>query len=278
MMKKNVFLAVAIALVTVGSSTWAATTWDLTNNGNCNSSSNGSTCTGSAAIGVSGWSTGTGAIGSTTSGNAFAAAKVYNWGSNGLGVVGVNENSSTTGPHAADNVYGTDAFLIKFSSGPVNLSTVNIGWNGTDNTTGSYKDSDLSVLAWTGSSSGPSMTGALLAGASGLVNSGWTLIGNYADVGASNGTSSGGAATVTNSVFSSYWLISAYNSAAFGSSSKNGGTLTDTNDAFKLLSVAGNTCKGTQCTPGQTPEPGSIALLGAGMLGLLATRRKFAKK
>lgn len=274
-MKKNVFLAVALALVTVGSSTWAATTWSLTNNGNCNSGTSGSTCTGSAAIGVSGWSTGTGAVGSTTSGNAFAAAKVYNWGSNGLGVVGVNENPSTTGPHAIDNVYGTDAFLINFSSGPVNLSAVTIGWNGTDNTTGSYKDSDLSVLAWTGGSSGPNMSGAALSGLTGLLSSGWKLIGNYADVGA---TSSNSVSTLDSSTFSSYWLISAYNSAAFGSSSKNGGTLTDTNDAFKLLSVAGNTCKGTQCTPGQTPEPGSIALLGAGMLGLLATRRKFAKK
>jgi hypothetical protein len=268
MMKRNIYLAIAIAMGACGSSAWASSTWSQNLVADCTSNATSQSCSGTPSVAVSGWST-------TGSGSTFAAATVYNWGTSaGLGVVASNESSSQTGPHATDNVGSIDAMLLNFTSGPVNLSNLSIGWNGTDNATTTngitYNDSDLSILAWTGVGT-PTMSG------SGLLGAGWTLIGNYGNVGSLTGNT----ATATNSIYSSYWLISAY-STAYGTTSSNGQSLNQGNDAFKVLSVAGNTCTGTvsgsQCNPNKTPEPGSIALLGVGMLGLLASRRRLVKR
>ena len=204
------------------------------------------------------FSTGTGTITAPTSGTTFAAASLYNWGSAGLGVVAVNEDSTTTGPHAADNINGVDAVRLSFSSA-VTLKSATIGWNGTDNytsnPTGTYSDSDISVLAWTG----PGTPGAVTGTTIGAASNGWTLVGNYADVGALTGNTT----AVSSAIYSSYWLISAY-STAFGT----GAGLTAGNDAFKLLGVSAAT------KPSGVPEPGSLALIGAGLAGLFIRARR----
>lgn len=207
------------------------------------------------SLSANAYSTSNGASSST--GTTFAAASLYNWGSGaGLGAVNVNENSSTTGPHAVDNVYGTDAVRLSFSQA-VTLKSLTIGWTGS---TSPYNDSDLSILAWTGTGTPGVVTGKTLGGAGNTLLSGWTLVGNYADV----GNLSAKTTAVSSTLYSSYWLVSAYNTA-FGA----GTNLSAGNDAFKLMGVSAKVKPS-----GSVPEPSSIAIIGAGLLGLFAFARR----
>lgn len=279
-------LVIAGASLLAGSSAMAVQSWNMnissgTSTGDlntlCTSSATTSIATGACGAGltVSGWSTGTGAVGTTTTTANFNAATVYDWGTAGLGVVASNESSGGTGPHATDNKYGTDAFLFSFSTA-TNLSGVKLGWNGTDSpastkqdgsscTAGStgcvtYNDSDLSIFAWTGTGA-PTASGTTQSTMT-AASSGWKLVGNYLNVGATTTNS----VTATSTIFSSYWLVSAYNSAY-------GGTADANVDAFKVLAISATNCASTQCAT-KVPEPGSIALLGAAFLGFVATRRR----
>lgn len=185
---------------------------------------------------------------STNSGNVVNAT-VYSWDT-GLGVVKSGESSSSTGPHSLDNYDGLDALIFKFQQA-VSISSITLGWNGSEfnRTVGgvNYNDSDVALYAWTGSNAPGNVSGA---------GSGWSLIGGKLD---NVGNLSNNTVGTTNTTFSSYWLVSAWGS----------GTASST-DAFKLFSIAGNV------SPPITgvSEPGSLALLTMGALGLMAARRR----
>ncbi|MFZ5485128.1 MAG: exosortase-dependent surface protein XDP1 [Pseudomonadota bacterium] len=206
------------------------------------------------------------------------AADLVDYGSAGFGVINDYEGSYT-GPHAIDNVYGnssydgTDFVLMQFSE-EVTLTSFTIGWDGDDNGSSPYTDSDVSVLAYTGpATSSMNLAGSYLGN---LVGGGWQLIGNYANVGDNNNLSNGrDMQSVSTPITSSWWLISAYSQVYSGSStpvSSNGGYLGGGNDAFKILAVACE--KVTTPPPNQTPEPGALALAGLGLVGMMAVRRR----
>lgn len=247
----------------LASSSFAATTWTMSQ------FLDGSNVATLQAKNVTAWS-------STGSGGALATACIHNYSGN-YGIVNTAEatpctNEPGTGPHAADNAVGTDMFLLEFSA-PVSLTQVSIGWNGTDDkiwngTSWVYADSDISVLAYTAASGGPNVVGKTL---SGLLTSGWSVVGNYADVGDYSGNKvSVNNENDPNAPVSSWWLVSAY-SSVFGAKGPNiGSPFGDGNDYFKLLSVAGN----IHTPNNETPEPGAIFLFGAGLFGLMALRRR----
>ncbi|MDD2743313.1 MAG: PEP-CTERM sorting domain-containing protein [Rhodocyclaceae bacterium] len=239
----------AASLLSLSFGASAATTWAVSD------FLDGANATTALAKNVSGWST-------TGTNNTFATACLHEY-SSGWGVINSRENNGScdagTGAHAADNGMGVDLFFIEFDSA-VNLTNVKIGWNGTDNYS---KDSDISVLAYTGTSSTAPISGLKISNLTNSTN-GWTSIGNYANVGAMNGNS----AQVSTDISSSWWLISAYNSNYGGNTITDGRNIIT--DYFKLLSVAGT----VTTTSNETPEPSSLALAALGLLSIAGFRRR----
>ncbi len=279
---KVVFSVVACASATASLAT-TKTTW------NWNESSGSFVASGSTsavnALTTNAWST-------TGTGSTLQSACVHSYGGN-AGIVNTSESNPCTGepgtgPHAADNAGTVDLFMLSFAS-KVDLESVKIGWNGSDNQVWDeskkkwvYKDSDISVLAYTGpaTTNAPVLAGKTLGGLGGLLASGWTLVGHYGNVGRNTNNT----AAITANISSSWWLVSAY-SSNYGSSvaeqyqtcKNSSGTniCNNSNDYFKLMSVAGNV------TPpdNKVPEPGSLALAAAGLIGMLGlSRRRKAKE
>ncbi len=203
----------------------------------------------------------------TAAGATFAAASLRQTAGEGMGVVSGSE-AATGLPSAVDNNVGTDAIRLTFSQ-QVTLQQVSILYNGADGSLGF--DSDISIFRWTG----PAAVAGKVVGAAtdGMATAGWTLVNNYSDVGLSNGSTAGGTIGTANTnlspTASSYWLISAYNTNFGGTAlGANSGT---TLDYFKLTGIVAQS-NGVN-TP-KIPEPGSLALMGAALAGMMAVRRR----
>jgi hypothetical protein len=208
---------------------------------------------------VSGWAA-TGNVGDHSL-RRLAAATVRTW-SGGLGVQTSSESGSPN--HAIDS-QGPDEFVLVSFAQAVNLTNVGVGWFS--------GDFDITVLAFTGTGT-PSLTNNTLSSAdlaggatTGLVNGGWTLVGNRSN-GSASLVNNVNNFTLANNISSSHWLIGAYNTAVGGTN--EGWTTGD--DYFKLLHVGGVTTTGGG-GGAPVPVPGTLALVA---LGLPLLRRRLA--
>ena len=241
----------------------------------------------------------TGATLSSTAAAGFVRGRIGDFDASGFGAYTGSNESGTGNQHAFDNVTsgcGTgsgavggsialstansgcggsiEALFMDFGTAKVNLSNVGIGFNG--------GDADLSVWMWTGvgvaSISGSSATGSTTTtGTTAASLTGWSLVSNLSLGTAPASASTGG------TLYSSAFLITTY----FGAAS---GGLTAGNDSFKINTFTADTCAGTlsggttgtgagggngaSCSTTPVPEPGSLALAGLAMFGVVVTRRR----
>ena len=157
---------------------------------------------------------------------------------------------------ALDNNKRYEMILLSFGD-KVSLTSLRVGYVNTDSdmTIMAYTRNDANALTnlqsgtktWSDFAAGVGVQGVL----------GWTVLAN---IDGGTGTGTLGSRTVeSGGVSSSYWLIGAYNPLVLTT-----GSLSLGNDSMKVTAVSGNV----------VPEPGSLALFAAALLGMAAVRQR----
>ncbi|MGE0010719.1 MAG: exosortase-dependent surface protein XDP1 [Azoarcus sp.] len=247
----------AVALLVSGLSAFsgaasAAWNWDLScGDFACSqtvSDSQTSNPVGGPSVTVTGWS-------ASNSGSSLSQGYIESW--NGVGVH-YSDESTASPNHAMDNNGRFESVLLNFGA-DIQLDSVGLGWVYNND----RRRSDFFVLAYTGSAvfsgdlTGKSYSDLLSLG------SGWTLVGNSGGSGTGDYTLSAG------STYSSFWLIGA---GAVSGTSVGYGSNNSYNDYMKVASVGGSVKPPSH--DNNVPEPGSLALAGLGVLGLVGMRRR----
>jgi hypothetical protein len=188
-------------------------------------------------LSVTGWSYGTNTTTHTTI-NKIEQSVIGKWS-------GLGDEQTNSPNHAIDNESGDyDMLLLSFDQ-LVSLNFIDLGWR--------YNDSDVSIMAFNGSSfNSSSLLGKQWQN---LLGNGWQTAGNYFNLDLN-------AKAVNPSMISSqYWLIGAFN-PLLGNANND-----QCADYFKLESVGVSKVA-------KVSEPGSMALLGLSLLGLVIGRRR----
>lgn len=175
-------------------------------------------------------------------------AALNNQGSSGFGLCNSNEGTACTGSpnHAFDN-YGTFTDFVLLQSSPLLiLNSVRFGWTASD--------ADFTVLRYTGMADPVT---ALNGGQTmqSMLSTGWSVVGSV-DAGAAGTYGSFNAGNLA----ATHWIVATRNPVL------HNGPNTSYTDAFKLNQVSG--------TLVPVPEPGSLVLLSAGMIGLVGMARR----